>query len=135
MVLNLDNVLGIHPQALILRARRTEVLSANIANADTPNYKARDVDFRAVLAESESELTSSANRLERTNSRHLALDPFDPMGGAVKFRVPTQPALDGNTVDVNVENTKFSENAVHYMASLQFLGRRVQGIISALKGE
>lgn len=135
MLLNLDNALGIHPQALLLRARRTEVLSANIANADTPNYKARDVDFRAVLAESENELTSSANRLTRTNDRHFDLDAFDPMGGAVKYRVPTQPALDGNTVDPTIEKAKFSENAVQYMASLQFLGRKVQGLMTALKGE
>ncbi len=127
-----EKLFGIHAQALALRARRAELLASNLANADTPNFKAKDIDFRAVLGE---EMNGSVG-MQRTSSRHM---PSAQGGGvdamALKFRVPSQPSLDGNTVDEQIEKGEFATNAVRYMASLQFLEKRVQGLIRVLREE
>jgi len=127
-----DKLFGIHAQALTLRARRAELLASNLANADTPNYKARDVDFRQVLG---SEMGNGPS-LTRTSPGHL---PAGDVSGfenlTMKYRVPSQPSLDGNTVDEQLEKGEFASNSVRYMASLQFLEKRVQGVIKALREE
>lgn len=128
----IDAALGIHPQSLALGARRLEVLAANMANADTPGYKARDIDFRSALRDAMSATTAS-DRLERTHARHLSghLSTVDRL----KYRVPNQPALDGNTVDPQLEQTSFAEASVRYQASLDFLASRIDGLRKALRGE
>ncbi len=123
----IDAALGIHPTALALGARRLEVLAANMANADTPGYKARDVDFRSALRE------AAGARLERTHERHLP--GHASAADTLKYRVPNQPALDGNTVDAELEQTAFAEAAVRYQASLDFLASRIDGLRKALRGE
>jgi len=130
MAINFDNALGIHPQALALREKRSEVLASNLANADTPGYKARDLDFQAVLKKT----MPQSNALERTQEGHFS--PNDRLLGAtMMFRNPNQPSLDGNTVESHIEQAKYSENAVQYQASLRFINGRFNGLMSALRGE
>lgn len=126
-----DNVFGIHERALIGRADRVGVLATNIANADTPNYKARDYDFANVLAgESEGGLA-----LTRTHVGHIPLAAESTTAGELKYRIPFQPSLDGNTVEAPVEQAKFSENAIRYQTSLDFIARRVSGLQLAITGQ
>lgn len=124
----IDNALGIHPKALSLGERRLEVLAANMANADTPGFKARDIDFRDALREA-----AKGEGLERTHSRHLAGNAST--AERLMYRVPNQPSLDGNTVDSQLEQASFSEAAVRYQASLDFLSSRIAGLRKALRGE
>lgn len=131
MAINFDNALGIHPEALILREKRSELLASNLANADTPRYKARDLDFKAVL---ENAVSHAAHSLDRTRVGHLA--PAEDLHGAtVKYRNPQQASLDGNTVEPHIEQAKYSENAVQYQASLRFINGKFSGLMTAIRGE
>ncbi|MBK1691548.1 flagellar basal body rod protein FlgB [Ectothiorhodospira mobilis] len=130
MPLSFQDALGIHEQALQVRSRRMELLSSNIANADTPHYKARDLDFRQALEEAD---TSGALHLRTTHATHIHAEGQGGPGEAL-YRVPTQPSLDGNTVDPQLEQAAFAENAVQYQASLDFLGDKFVGLKNALKG-
>jgi flagellar basal-body rod protein FlgB len=124
------NLFGIHTQALDLWQRRTEVLANNLANADTPGYLARDVDFRKVLA------TASG----AANGVALETDAPGQIGGAgrsaeaLAYRVPTQPSMDGNTVDAQVEQAAFAANGVHYQASLSFITAQIRMLRMAING-
>lgn len=113
----IDRQLGIHATALRLRSQRLDIIAGNIANAATPGYKARDLDFRAAMTEAGNAGGHSV----------LAAD-------ALRYRVPVQASLDGNTVELATEQTAFAENAVNYRASLSFLTGRIQTIMAALKG-
>lgn len=119
-----------HEQALKFRALRNQVLASNIANADTPNYKARDVDFGAALKSAQSGQLA----LQKTSELHLSSGSNNSTGTDIKYRVPTQPALDGNTVQTDIEQAAFSENAVQYRASLSFLDGQIRGLRYALRG-
>lgn len=125
----IDRALGVHTEALQLRARRGELLASNLANADTPNYKARDLDFRSALA-----AASAGKQLVTTAPGHL---PVQGGGASAQtlYRVPTHSSLDGNTVDTQVEQTRFSENAVRYRASLRFLSGKISTLMTAIKGD
>ncbi|MEM9531332.1 MAG: flagellar basal body rod protein FlgB [Pseudomonadota bacterium] len=125
MVFSLDSILGIHGHALEFRARRSELLAQNLANAETPNYKARDVDFRQALEKSQA---SAGPR--QTHERHLAAPEQGTLEGEAMYRVPLHPSLDGNTVTEELEKAAFTGNAVRYQATLMFLTRK----FSALKG-
>jgi flagellar basal-body rod protein FlgB len=129
--LGFQNSLGIHDDALMLRSERSSILANNLANADTPGYKARDIDFNAIL----SGEVSKQSRLstERTNDRHIATRPEGSWD--MLYRNPTQPSIDGNTVDENIENTQFTENAMDYNASFQFLNGKFKGLMNAIRGE
>ncbi|MCF6204951.1 MAG: flagellar basal body rod protein FlgB [Methylococcaceae bacterium] len=130
MAINFNNALGVHPQALTLREKRSEVLASNLANADTPGYKARDLDFQAVLKKS----MPASNNMEQTQQGHFS--PNDRLLGAtMMFRNPQQASLDGNTVESHIEQAKYAENAVQYQASLQFINGRFSGLMSAIRGE
>ncbi|WP_297526593.1 flagellar basal body rod protein FlgB [Thiohalobacter sp.] len=131
MPISFDSALGPLPQALKLRARRTEVLASNLANADTPNYKARDIDFRAAFDQAQGRRLA----MRVTQPGHIPLGEPAYGGAPLKFRVPSQPSLDGNTVDSQVEQAAFSENAVRYQATLTFLSGRIKGLKAAIKGE
>ncbi|HHJ35253.1 MAG TPA: flagellar basal body rod protein FlgB [Gammaproteobacteria bacterium] len=131
MPISFDSALGIHQQALALRAQRTELLASNIANADTPGYKARDIDFRSTLNNLEQQSTAT---LKTTNSRHIRNNTA-MTGVETLYRVPNQSSLDGNTVDEQLEKSAFSENAIRYQASLTFLEGKFRGMMAALKGE
>ncbi|MEE9396379.1 MAG: flagellar basal body rod protein FlgB [Methylococcales bacterium] len=130
MAINFDTALGLHPQALTLRGKRTEVLAANLANADTPGYKARDVDFQSVLKKVQPRPVT----LEGTHSLHIQ-PPRQMLGASLQYRIPNQPSLDGNTVETHIEQAKFTENAMQYQASLRFVNGRVSSLLTALKGE
>lgn len=129
----LDRALGIHQQALEVSARRLELLASNIANADTPNYKARDIDFRAALSQAASE--QGAVRLAATQPGHIHATAGAGSMAEVRYRVPNHASLDGNTVDSQMEHAAFAENAVRYQASLDFINSRISGLRKALKGE
>ncbi len=130
MAINFNNALGVHPQALTLREKRSEVLASNLANADTPGYKARDLDFHAVLKKS----MPASNNLEQTQQGHFS--PNDRLlGSTMMFRNPQQASLDGNTVESHIEQAKYAENSVQYQASLQFINGRFSGLMSAIRGE
>lgn len=129
---NIDKLFGVHAQALVLRSKRAEVLASNMANVDTPNYKAKDLDFKAALGQAK---TSLAANMKRTDAGHLP-GVNQTIGDAqMRYRIPLQPSLDGNTVDAQLEKGKFSENAVHYSASLNFLNSRISGLIRVLREE
>ena len=129
--MKLDNLLGIHEQALELRARRAEVLASNIANADTPGYQARDFDFRAML---QQEMGSTV-RLQVTRPGHIQTEGGIVPPSQMGYRVPSQPSLDGNTVDTQLEHAAFASNALEYQASLQFLGGEIRTLMTAIKGQ
>src|ERR1044072_5350453 len=122
----MDSILGIHESALLFRARRMDVLAANLANADTPQYKARDMEFASVL-------DGVGARLAVTNPRHIAANPIE-RSAALQYRIPHQPALDGNTVESDLEMARYAENAVSYQASLLFAGDRISTLRMALGG-
>jgi flagellar basal-body rod protein FlgB len=125
----LDKFLQPSGAALQLRHKRMEILSSNIANAATPGYKARDLDFSTAYTNA---LTGSG-ALEKSSPLHLSVAGA---GAAdVKFRTPNSASLDGNTVELHVEQLQFSENAMRYEASLNFLSDRINGLRKALKGE
>ena len=129
--MKIDEAFGIHEQALRLRAARAEVLAANLANADTPGFKARDVDFAAVLRQ---ELPSPV-RLAATQPGHIGSDNGVIPSSQLLYRNPTQPSIDGNTVDVVHEQVAFSQNAMQYQASLRFLEGRIRSLLTAIKGD
>ncbi|MFZ5594227.1 MAG: flagellar basal body rod protein FlgB [Pseudomonadota bacterium] len=134
MPINIDKALGIFPQALTLRARRAEIIAANMANADTPNYKARDIDFKGALRQATDSGSNYGATLKRTDARHLTAGG-DAMSEAVKYRIPHQSSLDGNTVDAETEQAEFTRNAVQYQATLTFLSGRIRGLMTAIRGD
>lgn len=125
-----DKIFGPHAQALGLWSRRNEILAANIANADTPNYKARDVDFAGVLAAQ----GGTRLRMTTTAAGHLQHGGAASTDGELKYRVPRQPSLDGNSVEADVEHAEFTQNALRYQASLRFLTGRVHSMRAAISG-
>lgn len=131
MAINLDEALGVHAHALELHAYRAQLLAANIANADTPNYKAVDVDFKTALSQAQS----GQLPLAVTDPGQVQPDGSNPAGFQMMYRVPLQPSLDGNTVDTQMEQAEFAQNALQHQASLTFLGDRIKTLITAIKGE
>ena len=124
----IDNALGVHAQALGLRSKRMEVLARNIANADTPHFKAKDIDFRSVLKQTREDALNS------THNMHMKIAMEEDSSGE-KYRVPFNASFDGNTVEMNVEQAKFGQVAADYQATLNILESRVSGIRRALRGD
>jgi flagellar basal-body rod protein FlgB len=133
MPFNFDNYLGINAQALELQAQRAQVLASNLANADTPNYKARDIDFRAALSSASSSQVGKLN-LAATEPGHIQPD-MDNGGFELLYRQPYQPSLDGNTVEGQVEMAAYSENAMRYLTTLRILSNQLNTLRTALKGQ
>ena len=136
MPLNLDAYLGVHADALKLRSQRTEVLARNLANADTPGYQSRDIDFKAALAQAAGGVDAPV-ALKTTHTNQIAA-PIDASGETtanLKYRVPMAPALDGNTVDVQMEQANFAENSIRFQATLTILNARFRGLMTAITGE
>ena len=125
----LKEYLGFRASALQLREQRNNVIGSNIANAGTPNYKARDVDFETAL-----KAKSGGGDLMRSNQKHYG-DIDLATGDTLKYRQNMNPSADGNTVELSVEQMEFSENTVRYMSSLNFLNSRISGLMSAIRGE
>ncbi|WP_166364020.1 flagellar basal body rod protein FlgB [Pseudomonas akapageensis] len=135
MSISFDKALGIHEQALGFRAQRAEVLANNIANADTPNYKARDLDFASVLAAQNDKSKNGTFSLEKTNSRHIDAQGLNMADASLQYRTPMQPSIDQNTVDAQLEQSNYAENAVGFQASFTLLNSKFKGLVSALRGE
>jgi flagellar basal-body rod protein FlgB len=127
-----DNIFGIHEQALMLHGQRLGVLATNLANADTPGYKARDIDFSAVLSQTEGETRLP---LQVTHAAHIDFTDGELPAGELKYRNPYQASLDGNTVEMPVEQAAFSENNVRYQASLNFINLRISELQFAIAGQ
>ncbi len=127
-----ENVFGIHEQALLLHGERLGVLAANLANADTPGYKARDIDFSAVLSQTQGETELP---MQATQAAHITFDSSELPAGDLKYRNPYQASLDGNTVEMPVEQAAFSENNVRYQASLNFINLRISELQLAIAGQ
>lgn len=119
-----------HEQALKFRALRNQVLSSNIANADTPNYKARDVSFGEAL----NSARHSTLEMSQTSDLHKRAWGQTASGTQTLYRIPVQSTLDGNTVEMDVEQAKFAENALQYRASLAFLDGSIRSLRFAIKG-
>jgi len=127
-----ENIFGIHEQALLLHGQRLGVLATNIANADTPGYKARDIDFSAVLSHAQGE---AALPLQATHASHITFNEDGAPAADLKYRNPYQASLDGNTVEMPVEQAAFSENNVRYQASLNFINLRISELQFAIAGQ
>ena len=133
MPINFDSALGIHADALRIRSQRAEMLASNMANADTPNYKARDIDFQSALKMATSGQSSG---MQTTHQNHLPTTAGGQFASpAVQYRTSMQDSLDGNTVDAQIEQAQFMQNAVQYQASLNFLSARFKGLTRAIRGE
>ncbi len=124
----IDRQLGIHAEALKLRSQRLDIIASNIANAATPGYKARDLDFRAALA------TAASGQSSAASGQSSAASGQTNTSSALRYRIPVQTSLDGNTVELSTEQTAFTENAINYRATLSFLSGRIQTMMAALKG-
>jgi len=130
MAISFEKALGIHPEALAVRAKRAEVIASNIANADTPGYKARGMDFKSALAQASQNQQSG---MSRTHDKHF--DVRTEINNNVMFRMPDQADTgDGNTVDAQVERNLYLENSMQYQASIQFLSGRIKGLKKAITG-
>ncbi|MDP5007725.1 MAG: flagellar basal body rod protein FlgB [Glaciimonas sp.] len=131
----LDGALRFHQEALNLRARRQEVISANIAHADTPNYKARDFDFSSTLAQTvERGRQAMATSMTVTSARHIPGDQVGRTEVDLLYRTPYQSSIDGNTVEMDVERVNFADNALHYESSMTVIGGQIKSMLSAIQG-
>ncbi|WP_042143037.1 MULTISPECIES: flagellar basal body rod protein FlgB [unclassified Pseudoalteromonas] len=132
MAISFEKAFGIHPSAMTARSQRAEIIATNIANADTPGYKAKDIDFAAVLNQAKSKQSSS---MTRTHEKHFNINA-NSINANAQFRNPLQPDTgDGNSVDVQVERNLYVQNSVEYQASLRFLTGKIQGLKKALSGQ
>jgi flagellar basal-body rod protein FlgB len=134
---DLDSHIGLHADALMLRSRRGELIARNLASADTPGFEARDIDFKAALTAARGE--GAVGTLATTRPGHLGSGGASGGAGvpesALMYRVPVAPSADGNTVDVQLEQAAFAENAVKYQATLQFVNSKLRGLMTAITGQ
>lgn len=135
MIGKLDEALRFQQTALSLRAQRQELLASNIANADTPNYKARDVDFAQALQGALAGTGETATKLAKTATTHLDGKTGATIGGApVQYRTVKQGSVDGNTVDMDVERNQFVDNALRYEAGVTIIGAQIKNLLAAVQG-
>jgi len=133
MIGKLDDYLRFNESALSLRAQRQQVLASNIANADTPNYKARDIDFASAMASANAKGSSG---LATTAASHIA-QPNDgstlPDGTPLLYRQPAQGSVDGNTVDMDVERNQFADNGIRYEAGISMINQQIRNMMAAIQ--
>lgn len=130
-----DPLFGVHPAAMQLQRRRMELIAANIANADTPGFQARDVDFRQVLASTQHAVDAPVQTHAAHQGGTAAAGAAPANTGGTVYRVPVQPSADGNTVDVQIEQAQFADAALRYQAGLNFLDARIKSLLTALTGQ
>jgi flagellar basal-body rod protein FlgB len=136
MLNKLDMALSFHQKALSVRAERQELIAANIANADTPHFKARDIDFKAAMQSAVEGINNRSFQTSKTNEQHLDGVPAQhnsPTQGGALFRPIIQGSIDGNTVDMDVERNQFADNAIRYEASLTMLNGQLKKMLAALQ--
>lgn len=124
-----DGIFGTSAQVMAVRAQRLELIAGNLANQDTPGFKARDIDFVAAMQQ------ASNDTLVRTHPRHLGSGSAGAGGAEIMYRVPSQPSMDGNTVEAQREHAEFMDNAIRYEASLNMLDSRIKSTQRAIRGE
>ena len=124
-----DSALGLHGQALTVRSKRVEVIARNIANADTPHYKAQDLDFKQILKK------SSEQQLRTTQDTHFEVPAPGAAEHGLLYRVPFNTSFDGNTVEMNIEQAQYGKAAAEYQATLSFFQNSVSGLRKALRGD
>ena len=135
MLNRLDDMLNFHQQALRVRDQRQQVLASNIANADTPHYKARDLDFKSALAGAlKGGPVNGAAALATTAPGHLRGNPGLAADAGLLYRTPAQGSVDGNTVDIDAERAAFADNAIHYEFNLTRLTQQIKGLLTAIQG-
>lgn len=134
MAINFKEALGVHPLALQARTERANVLANNLANAETPGYKARDMDFQKVFEQSQLAGVKGLD-MNVTSNKHTPGGAEIIDNGDLLYRTPTQPSIDGNTVEEHVEHAKYMENALAFEASFLFLKSKFSGLLSAIRGE
>jgi len=127
----MDRILGVSPDVLSIRARRMELISGNLANADTPGYKAMDIDFRQALDWAQGQVPVKA----ATRPGHFEFIGANAASAPLLYRTPAQSSIDGNSVETDAEHAAFMDNAIRYHASLNFLDSRIKSVIMALRGE
>jgi flagellar basal-body rod protein FlgB len=132
MISKFSDALDFQSRALVSRSARQEALASNIANADTPGYKARDLDFKEKLLAAEK--ATGAAPLVRTDAKHVTGTATGPSTGALFETESAQPSQDGNTVDVDAERTRFADNAVRYEAALRYLNAQIKSLTTAITG-
>ncbi len=130
MAITFENALGVMPDTLQYRTQRTEVLASNIANVDTPGFKAKDLNFSTMLGQQKAMLT-----LDKSNQNHLTLPGNPEVAGAIEQREIRQPSADGNTVDLGQEQAAFMRNRMDYEVSFTFLNMRFKGLEKAIAGQ
>jgi flagellar basal-body rod protein FlgB len=135
MIDRLTQGLDFNANALLLRAERTRVLASNIANADTPNYKARDFDFRSALAQATGSQVAGVVAPAQTRAGHMSTAAGPTGEPNLMYRAPLQTALDGNTVDMDMERAAFADNTLRYEASLRFINGQIRTLMSAINGQ
>lgn len=137
MLDKLDAALRFGTEALNLRAQRQEILASNIANADTPGYQARDIDFSSELkrALEQGRAQGSGLSLALTSARHITVQNLQPPSLDLMYRIPDQPAMDGNTVDMDRERTQFADNSLKYQTDLTLISGQIKGMMSVLQGQ
>ncbi len=136
MIDRIGDDLGFYQKAIGLRQQRQEVLAANIANADTPNYKARDFDFTSALEQAmggSGSMRLPDTQLALTSARHIPAKAVAPDPAELLYRQPLQPSMDGNTVDMDVERVQFADNTMRYQTDLSIISARIKGIMAALQ--
>lgn len=134
MTSRIDQMYQFHQSALNLRAARQELIASNIANADTPNYKAKDIDFASALQNAIGE-KSDRLPMAATANNHLTTGPGETVLGApIQYRAVVQPSADGNTVDMDIERAQFADNALRYEASVRFISDKTKDVLAALQG-
>lgn len=133
---DINSVFGSHASSMTVQQQRMEVLAANLANADTPHYQARDIDFAKVLADQQQASAAAPAALATTNPGHLGGTAASGATlPALSYRIPMQPSVDGNTVDEQVEQSAFADAAMHYQASLSFLSGDIKSVMTAITGQ
>jgi len=135
MNISFANALGLHEQALGLRAQRAGMLANNLANADTPGYQARDLDFSAALKRQVADKGRTELVAKTTHSRHIPVKGLGAGVGGLQFRVPMQAAIDGNSVDMDAEQARYAENALGFQSSFTLLNNQFKGLLAAIRGE
>jgi len=133
MSISFESALGVHESALRIRGQRASVLAGNLANVDTPNYKARDFDFKQMLTQNLSQPSVFSTNL--TNDRHIEASTITDDDSGLLYRTPQQPSIDGNTVEDQIEHAEYMKNALAFQASFQFLNSKFQGLRTAIRGD
>ena len=132
MAISIDNVFGVHEAAMHLQGRRAQLLSENLANSDTPGYKAKDIDFKAALKSAAN--GSLQKQLQTTQTGHIQ-PKGSFMGVEQLYRQPMQASLDGNSVEPHVEMSEFTENSMRYLMTLRIMSGKINKLQSAIRGE